>query len=314
MWYHDHSVHITTENAYYGLQGLYIASSNTWDEKDNDCKNTAKYAAHLRKDIEERHLILADKLLDDKCQLYIDKKIAHFSFFYGDINTISGIPFPKMPLKPKLYRFRLLNGAVSRPFLVQVMLENKATNSSHKAENVYVPVQHKICNVVGTDDGNIFHTTAVPEEGILLGSGERYEIECDFREFRDSTLYLWNNRNEKLMPGVPYFCHSHLLAKIEIDSTQPIEIKTGMKNGRNIETVLEKRNIDLFTASLDEEDLIAAQNMVEKSKYHTAFKFGRNGSVWTIEDKTWDDNREAAKIEQNDSIGFYGHTKNMHSF
>lgn len=38
----------------------------------------------------------------------------------GDINVINGIPWPEMPMEPKWYRFRFLNAAVSRPWLVKL--------------------------------------------------------------------------------------------------------------------------------------------------------------------------------------------------
>jgi FtsP/CotA-like multicopper oxidase with cupredoxin domain len=44
----------------------------------------------------------------------------HEDDHYGDINLVSGIPFPRLAAQPKWVRIRLLNAAVSRPWLLSV--------------------------------------------------------------------------------------------------------------------------------------------------------------------------------------------------
>ncbi|CAF4704421.1 unnamed protein product, partial [Rotaria sp. Silwood2] len=97
-WYHDHALHITAENAYLGLAGLYLISSK---KKDGGCGEPWNL-----EDIEEKHIILQDKVLDANCQLFIDPLNIHETNLYGDINMMSGIPFPLMALEPKWYRFK----------------------------------------------------------------------------------------------------------------------------------------------------------------------------------------------------------------
>jgi hypothetical protein len=55
-----------------------------------------------------------------------------------------------------------------------------------------------------------------PEEGLMMGVAERYEIVCDLGKFPGQTLFLFNGRDPKRMKHVPYFCFSHLLAKIVV--------------------------------------------------------------------------------------------------
>lgn len=70
-------------------------------------------------DIEDRVMMLQDAVLTRTCQLYYDYFGPHNRNLYGDINLINGQPWPEMPLEPKWYRFRFLNAAVSRPFMVK---------------------------------------------------------------------------------------------------------------------------------------------------------------------------------------------------
>jgi hypothetical protein len=47
---------------------------------------------------------------------------------------------------------------------------------------------------------------------------ERYEVVCDLSSFEGETLYLWNNRDERLA-DVPYFCWSHLVMRMDVAAT-----------------------------------------------------------------------------------------------
>jgi hypothetical protein len=58
-----------------------------------------------------------------------------------------------------------------------------------------------------------------PADGMFIGIAERYEIVCDLAYARKTygpTLYLWNHRDDSRMPSVPYFCLSHLFARMDI--------------------------------------------------------------------------------------------------
>jgi FtsP/CotA-like multicopper oxidase with cupredoxin domain len=54
----------------------------------------------------------------------------HEDDHYGDINLVSGIPFPRLAAQPKWVRFRLLNAAVTRPWLLSLKDQNGMEVSS----------------------------------------------------------------------------------------------------------------------------------------------------------------------------------------
>ncbi|CAF2704635.1 unnamed protein product [Rotaria sp. Silwood2] len=68
-WYHDHAIHITAKNAYLGLAGLYLITSKT---KYGGCGEPWNL-----EDIEEKHIIIQDKVLNSAFQLFIDPLNAH---------------------------------------------------------------------------------------------------------------------------------------------------------------------------------------------------------------------------------------------
>lgn len=102
-----------------------------------------------------------------------------------DINTVNGVPFPEMPLQPKTYRFRFLNSAVSRPWLLKIK----------NAKGV--DIHQSICHVIAADGGYRSPAVPWPIEGLQMGVAERYEAVCDFSSplAKGQKLYLWNGRN-----------------------------------------------------------------------------------------------------------------------
>lgn len=268
-WYHDHALHITADNAYLGLAGMYLITSK---QKLGGCGEPWNL-----ENIEEKLLILNDKVLDNKCQLFSDTFDAHKNDLYGDINLVSGIPWPKMPLEPKWYRFRVLNAAVSRPYLLKLK------------DDKLQDVGPNICKVIAGDGGYRNTPVTFPTGGLLLGVAERYEMVCDFTNFRGKSMYLWNDYDPIMMKDVPYFCYSHLISNLQIAITtsQPTppsfqETNTAIEPLKPINKVLSQN------------DLNTATQMANSGQSHRVFKFGRSGGQWTINGETWDSMKIAA--------------------
>jgi FtsP/CotA-like multicopper oxidase with cupredoxin domain len=261
-WYHDHALHITADNAYFGMAGLYITSSKV---KDGGCGEPWNL-----ENIEEYEMILADKLIDNKCQLTVDHFGVHEDDLYGDINLVSGIPFPIMNMEPKWLRFRLLNAAVSRPYLFKI--------KDHRLNDI----SQRICRIIAADGG--FRRTHIPfpPEGLLIGVAERYEIVCNFAGYAGREVYFWNDRDTDLMKDVPYFCNSHLIAKGVFGTTTEVSPPVFTYTQTTPDPLKPLFNV-LSTA-----DINAAVNMATSGSYHREFVFGRSNGMWTINGETWD--------------------------
>lgn len=267
-WYHDHALHITADNAYLGLAGLYITSSK---KKHGGCGEPWNL-----ENIEEFSMVLSDKTLNKQCQFRLDIFNDHEKDFYGDINLVSGIPFPNMPVKPKWYRFRFLNAAVSRPYLIK--LKNQQLQD----------IGHDICKIIAADGGYRNEPVDFPQEGLLMGVAERFEVVCDFTDLKGQTLYFWNDRDEKTMKGVPYFCYSHLIAKVSIESKSVINPPIFKPRNKNPVPVTPLNKV--FTP----QDIQRANLMASIGLYHREFVFGRTNGHWTINGETWDTMKIAA--------------------
>lgn len=272
-WYHDHALHITAHNAYYGLAGMYFISPKTNIGGCGDPWNLDN--------IEERHFILNDKVIDQKCQLFIDHHKIHKDDLYGDINMISGIPFPNIHLDPKTYRFRILNAAVSRPYLLQIRTSNN------------VEISSKICSIIASDGGYRDIPTNFPSSGLLIGVAERYEVVCDFSNYKNQELYFYNDKNEKMMKDVPYFCYSHLVGKFIISNNNVINHKFESYE-------YERGALNIMHKVLSVNDIELANKMIIEKRAHREFKFGRSNGRWSINGETWASMKLAAEdIGQN---------------
>lgn len=268
-WYHDHALHITSNNAYYGLAGMYIITSST---REGGCGEPWNLEG-----MEEKDMILADKLLDSKCQQMFDTFDIHKDNFYGDINLVSGIPFPKMPLEPKQYRFRILNAAVARPYLLKI---RRATTLQD--------VMPSMCQVIASDGGYASAPIPLTSYGLRIGVAERYELVCDFSNYAGQTLYLWNDKDPDMMKDVPYFCYSHLVARFEVSVTKPVNSPTLDASVAPLQPVFKLRNV------LTDSDIATARQMIAEGKSHRRMAFGRSNGHWTINGETWETFKIAA--------------------
>lgn len=96
-----------------GLAGLYYVVDKKAEGGCGDRWNLD--------DIEEFHVAIADKVLDSSCQWVLDEKDKHKDNFYGDINYVSGKPWPVLTSNPKWVRFRILNTGIVRPYLLHIV-------------------------------------------------------------------------------------------------------------------------------------------------------------------------------------------------
>ena len=266
-WYHDHALHVTADNAYEGMAGMYIVSSKA---KHGGCGEP-----YNLEDMEEKIMILGDKVLDNQCQFLHDTN-AHQNNLYGDINTVNGIPFPDMPIAPKWYRFRYLNAAISRPYMLRIKDANGKV------------ISNNICKIVATDGGYRSTPASFPYDGLLMGVAERYEVVCDFSKYAGKTLYIWNENDDEQIKDVPYFCYSHLVARLTVAPTN-----VGTNPAFN-PLAFPDASLLPQSKALTQDDFNKAMQMVNAGQYHRRMDFGRSNGQWTINGETWDTFKIAA--------------------
>jgi len=171
LWYHDHGVHHTAENAYMGLAAQYHLHDTV-----EDGLAIPKWAFDARPaaDQYDLPLVLADKMFNSDGNLRYDD--ASHSGLWGDVVLVNGVPWPNLKVKRRVYRFRILNASISRGYLLK--LSNGAPFT-----------------VIGTDGGLMPQAQLATQ--IRIGMAERYEVLVDFGTYAAGTKLQLTNLGVK---------------------------------------------------------------------------------------------------------------------
>ena len=161
LWYHDHAMGLTRLNTYAGLFGMFLLRDQVED------------ALNLPSGKYEVPLIFYDRNFGTDGQIFYDVSgdpenpwIPEFS---ADGILINGKIRPYFEVEPRLYRFRLLNTANSRFFLLSLSNGQPFTQ-------------------IGTDQGLL--ASPVELKRLVLGCAERADILIDFSQLAGQTLHL----------------------------------------------------------------------------------------------------------------------------
>ncbi|HYL97700.1 MAG TPA: multicopper oxidase domain-containing protein [Blastocatellia bacterium] len=169
-WFHDHMFSFTSQNVYKGIAGMFNIYSGL-DRGAEDivdgvnlrlpsgrASDSGRSWANLDYDV---NLMLADKAWDQNGQLTFD--IFNFDGFLGDAVTVNLAYKPFFEVERRKYRFRILNGAVSRFFKVALSDGSPMIQIANDGNLLPQPVS----------------LTQLDEQGIA----ERYDIVIDFSRY-----------------------------------------------------------------------------------------------------------------------------------
>ena len=157
LWYHDHNVHTTAQNAYSGLAAQYHIS----DKAERELLPQGAYDVPLT---------ISDAMFAADGSLAYDDN-SH-SGLWGDVILVNGRPWPVMQVKRKIYRFRVLNASIARS--LRLRLSNGA------------PMV-----MVATDGGLM--PKAQPLTEYKHAGAERYEFLIDFSRYTPGTVFELRN-------------------------------------------------------------------------------------------------------------------------
>ncbi len=169
-WFHDHMFSFTAQNVYKGNAGMFnIYSGLDRGAEDIDdgvnlrlpsgrASVTGKSWGNLDYDV---NLMLADKAWDRDGQLLFD--LFNFDGFLGDVMTVNLVYKPFMEVERRKYRFRILNGSVSRFFKLAL---------SDGSPMIQI-----------ANDGNLLPNPVALTQLDDQGIAERYDIVIDFSRY-----------------------------------------------------------------------------------------------------------------------------------
>ncbi|MGY1743079.1 MULTISPECIES: multicopper oxidase domain-containing protein [unclassified Blastococcus] len=262
LWYHDHGVHHTAQNVYMGLAAQYHLV-------DEDLERSLGIPRYMREKATPGHplfgkpqyefpMILSDAIFNTEGQLLWNDDGE--SGVYGDVVLVNGVAWPNMPVEPRKYRFRILNGALARGF--QLRLSNN------------MPFK-----VIATDGG--FMQFAQTVTTLKIGMAERYEIIIDFSSLKPAAGQP-NTKVQLLNDGVANardFDHTGKVMQFEVGprvtptTTDPAIAPVGDNAWPNA----------LAPAHPVMGLQAASRSAVRSIRLH------RSNGMWKINDTTWED-------------------------
>jgi FtsP/CotA-like multicopper oxidase with cupredoxin domain len=162
LWYHDHGVHHTAENAYFGFAAQY----HLYDSLEQSLP--------IPHGVYDVPLMLSDALFNNDGSLLFT--LENESGLWGDVILVNGRPWPVMQVERRKYRFRILSTSISRSW-------NLSLDSGEPMV------------VIATDGGLM--TTPQPVTNFRLASAERYEVIIDFAKYPIGRRVVLRNSSPK---------------------------------------------------------------------------------------------------------------------
>jgi FtsP/CotA-like multicopper oxidase with cupredoxin domain len=240
LWYHDHNHGSTAQNVFTGLAAQYHLS----DPYER---------AQLPQGEFDVPLVVSDMAFRADGSVAFDGK--DNGGFMGDVILVNGVPWPKMRVKPRVYRFRVLGAAISRSF--RFRLSNGEP-----------------CHIVATDAGMTPKVAAVPSW--RQSSGERYEILIDFRKYAPGTKIELRNLSNKNNVD---FAHTGKVMQFEVVAD------SGPKDHYVIPTTL-----DLGPQPFANRGAVDVNQLKpEMATARRRMRVERKHGIWTINGETWAD-------------------------
>ncbi len=173
LWYHDHRADFTSQNVYKGLAGSFLLYDevDTGNEKDH-----TPGAYRLPSGKFDVPLLVADKQFDPMTHKLVFDPF-NLDGFLGEHVTVNGLVTPFMDVKPRKYRFRIVNTGPSRIYTFQtcpVGTDLVECDSDNPASDI----------IILGNDGNLL-TSAIPVDNITISSAERLDVVIDFSQFNN---------------------------------------------------------------------------------------------------------------------------------
>jgi spore coat protein A, manganese oxidase len=159
LWYHDHGVHFTAQNAYSGLVAMYLIH----DDAEQALLPQGEY---------DIPLAVSD------IQFQTEGKEAYddhgHSGLWGDVILANGVPWPVMQVKRRIYRFRVLSSGISRSYRFFLSTGDPLV-------------------IVATDAGLM--PKAQPVKEYRHANSERYEFLIDFSKYKPGQEIVLGNKS-----------------------------------------------------------------------------------------------------------------------
>ena len=273
LWYHDHRVDFTSQNAYKGLAGFYLLY-NHLDCNDEGNANGFRLPSG-RFDVP---LMFNDKVFDNTTgKMFFD--LFNLDGILGDKFLVNGCIQPYFKVQARRYRFRLLSGGPSRFYQF----------------HLFDPDEPSLIRPMWqiSTDGNLL-PNPIFSTAVKLSVAERVDVIIDFTGLEGKSLYLENRMQQidgrgptgiTLPPGA-----GDKIMRFDIG---PIEREEDVDESAN--------PADLAWLTEPAYYPLAVPTEAEKTALKRTFNFGRSNGQWDVNDRFMNCERVRFKIKRDSS-------------
>lgn len=187
MWYHDHALGLTRVNILAGLFGAYTLRDFTLEFKLN----------LPRGPVFDRHLMISDRTFNRDGSIYVNRTGNNPNIhpqwqpeYFGNVIIVNGKAWPYLVVKPRKYRFRIVNTSNARFYNLALTYGISFI-------------------VVGSDSSYL--SSPVTTQTILLAPSEGADVIIDFASTTAQDCLLTNDAPYPFPTGDPV---DHLNSKI----------------------------------------------------------------------------------------------------
>jgi len=191
LWYHDHAMNGTRYHAYSGLVGGYLVR----DPRERELALPTSAADG------EILLVLQDRNLDvvDGELRLLHKITTDTAESFGPLTLVDGTLWPRLPLRPMVYRLRLLNASNARTYRLHLVTARKDADGT-----VVVTPQHDRVLVIGTGGGLLWRAWRLgDDQALTVASSDRIDVLVDLTDLPDGEQLLLVNSAQAPFDGAP---------------------------------------------------------------------------------------------------------------
>lgn len=296
LWYHDHSMHYTAENVYKGLVGFHLF----FDEVDSDNEKDAnQQALKLPSGDFDVPLLIQDKRFTADGQLFLPPENSipsPINGVLGDRFTVNGQIQPKLAVRRRKYRFRLLNAGPSRFY--QLFLTRDLEQLLNKPTLTLASLDQSFLQI-GNDESLLTQPEQVTS--VLLSVSERADVVIDFSRYaRGDKLYLVNRLvmqddgsgpriefDNVVPPEGPHFMRYTNLAAGHGDPILRFDVGDDGPDSPPVPRKLQD-NPSLPASIKDSKGNLLRPDALKKLPNHRRFKLSVFKGIWMVNNRPFD--------------------------
>lgn len=190
FWFHDHRAEFTLNNNVLGLNGMFLVYDRTDPGHEFATSGSLRLPGYYG--ITDFPLILVDHRFCPTA----NGRTEMVNAAGGDKFIVNGQIQPKMTVRRRKYRFRILNTGPTQTYDLTLIKPDGSVGTITVIATDANFLEHPIKIDAGANAGNSNSTTApIVPGGLRVSVAERYDIIIDFAEFpHGSKLYLKENR------------------------------------------------------------------------------------------------------------------------